>query len=122
LNGVSKNPSFHTDFVKRASNKKSFVQKPIFLGLMQIFNWKIVFWRKTFFCVCTFLKSVKKDGYFDSPAHSTYSKENSFHLKEDTMNLFRNLKGQKWKKLLNISKKGFFYKQRLDFHCPSKIL
>jgi hypothetical protein len=34
---------------------------------------------------------------------------------------FWELKGQKRKKLLNISKYGF-YKQVLDFHCLSKIL
>jgi hypothetical protein len=37
---------------------------------------------------------------------STYSKEKSFHLLEGLMNLFENLKGQKWKKQLNISKNG----------------
>jgi hypothetical protein len=34
------------------------------------------------------------------------------------MNLFGNLKSQKWKKLLNILKNGF-KKQILNFHCPS---
>ncbi len=29
---------------------------------------------------------------------------------------------RKWKKPLNISKNRFFYKQILEFHCPSKIL
>jgi hypothetical protein len=54
--------------------------------------------------------------------HSTYSKKKSFHLSEGTMNSFlRAEKGQKWKKPLNISKNGF-YKQSLDFQCPSKIL
>jgi hypothetical protein len=33
----------------------------------------------------------------------------------------KELEGQKCKKLLNISKNGF-YKQILDFHRPSKIL
>ncbi len=37
------------------------------------------------------------------------------------LNLFGNLKGQKFKNLLNISKNIFFI-QILDFHCPFKIL
>jgi hypothetical protein len=48
-------------------------------------------------------------------------KEKKFHLIEGTMNLFENLLGQKWKKPLNILKKGF-YKQILDYHWPLKIL
>jgi hypothetical protein len=37
------------------------------------------------------------------------------------MNLFDNLKGQKWKKPLNILKM-VFYKQILDFHSPIEIM
>jgi hypothetical protein len=39
--------------------------------------------------------------------HSTYSKKKSFHLLEGPMNLLKNLKGQKWKKPLNITKNSF---------------
>jgi hypothetical protein len=35
------------------------------------------------------------------------------------MNLFGNLKGQKWKKTAQYFEKRFFL-QILDFHCPSK--
>jgi hypothetical protein len=45
---------------------------------------------------------------------STYSKKKSFHLLEETRNLFGNFKGQKWKKLLNISQNG------LRFSLPFK--
>jgi hypothetical protein len=35
---------------------------------------------------------------------------------------FYELKSQKWKQPLNISENGFFYKQVLEFHRPSKFL
>ncbi len=40
-------------------------------------------------------------------AHSTYLKKKSVHLLEETLNIFENLKVQKWKKPLQISKNGF---------------
>jgi hypothetical protein len=86
----------------KSAPKKSFAQKTDFF--------------RTF--LCTFLKSVRKDGFFDAPFD--LFKEKSFHLLEGTMNFFE--KGKKWKKPLKISKNSFFYKQFLDFQCPSKIL
>ncbi len=66
---VSKNLSFHTDFknvhktLVKSAPKKSFAQKTAFLGL---------FWQKLFLValftnvICTFLKSVRKDRFFDA--------------------------------------------------------
>jgi hypothetical protein len=42
-----------------------------------------------------------KRGFFDAPFD--LFKEKGFHLIEGTMKLYENLKGQKWKKPLNIS-------------------
>jgi hypothetical protein len=67
----------------------------------------------------TFLKSVRKDGFFDGPFD--LFKEKKFSSFKGTMNFFKNWKGQKWKKPLKISKNGF-YENILDFHCPSKIV
>jgi hypothetical protein len=65
-NGVSKNPFFHTDFknvhmtLVKSAPKKSVAQKNRF------------FWLKLFLgalftkVICTFLKSVRKDGFFDA--------------------------------------------------------
>jgi hypothetical protein len=60
-------------FLVKSAPKKSFAQKPIFLGLGQIFYWQNSFWIKLFLgalftkVICTFLKSVRKDGFFDAP-------------------------------------------------------
>jgi hypothetical protein len=57
----------------KSAPKKSFAQKTNFLGLRQFSIAKIVFWLKLFLCalltkiICTFLKSVRKDGFFDAP-------------------------------------------------------
>ncbi len=51
------------------------------------------------------LKSVQKEDFL--MPHLTYSKKKSFHLIEGTMKLYENLKGQKWKKPLNILKNDF---------------
>ena len=73
---------------------------------------KIVFWLKLFWgalftkVICTFLKSVRKDGFFDAP-FELFKEKKSFHLLEGTMNFLRAEKGQKWKKPLKISKNGF---------------
>ncbi len=80
---------------------------------------KIVFWLKLCLgalftkVICTFLKSVRKDGFFD--AHSTYSKKKIFISLKGQWTFLRAEKGQKWK---NRSKfrKTVFYKQILDFH------
>jgi hypothetical protein len=54
--------------------------------------------------------------------HSTYSKKKSCHFLEGTVCTF--LKTEMGKKGRNRSKfrTTVFYKQILDFHCPSKIL
>ncbi len=49
--------------------------------------------------------------------HLTYSKKKSFHLIEVTLDLFENLKGQKWKKPLNILENGFLWTD-LRFSLP----
>jgi hypothetical protein len=46
-----------------------------------------------------------KRGFFDAPLD--LFKEKSFHLIEGTTELYENLKGQKWKKPLNILINGF---------------
>ncbi len=53
--------------------------------------------------------------------HSTYSKKKNVHLLEETMNFLR---AEKVKNGRNRSKfqKTVFYKQILDFQCPSNIL
>ncbi len=98
---VSKNPSFHTDFknvyltLVKSAPKISFAQKYDFLGLSKFSIGKIVFVDKIFFgctfyhkVVCTFLKSIQKDGFFDAPFD--LFKQKSFHLLEGTMNFFEN--------------------------------
>ncbi len=52
-------------------------------------------------------------------SHSTYSKKKCFHLKEESICAFYDLKSAKCKQPLNTS---FFYQQILDFHRPFKIL
>jgi hypothetical protein len=67
--------------------------------------------------ICTFLKSVQKDGFVDA----TF-KENKFLTLIRDSGFF--LRTEKVKNGRNHSKfrKTVFYKQILDFHCPSKIL
>jgi hypothetical protein len=77
-NGESKNPSFRTDFknvhmtLVKSVRKKSLSQKTI-LPIENLLSPKIsVFWVKLFLAalftkvICTFLKSVWKDGFFDT--------------------------------------------------------
>jgi hypothetical protein len=98
-NGVSKNPSFHTDFknvhmtLVKSAPKKSFGQKTVLpIENLSYVLKKSVFWLKLFLgalftkVICTFLKSVQKDGFFD--AHSTYSKKKNFQPLEGTLNFF----------------------------------
>ncbi len=97
--------------------KKVLPKKLIFLGIG-----KIVFWLKLFLgalftkVICTLLKSVWKDGFL--MPQSTYSKQKIFISNRDNV---ENLKGKKWKPV-KIVKNCFFYKQILNFLCPSKIL
>jgi hypothetical protein len=48
-------------------------------------------------------------------------RKKSFHLILGSVRTFYELKSPKWKQPLNISK-TVFYKQDLEFHCPSKFL
>jgi hypothetical protein len=88
----------------KSAPKKSFAQKTDFFGL------KIVFWLKLFLgalftkVICTFLKSVRKDGFFDAP-FDLFKEKKISSLRRDN-ELFW-VKGQKWKKPLKISKNGF---------------
>jgi hypothetical protein len=78
----------------KSAPKKSFAKKTIFLGLRQIFKWLNSFLAKIFLgalftkVICTFLKSVRKGGFFIAPFD--LFKEKNFHLLEGTMNFFKN--------------------------------
>ncbi len=121
-NGVSKNLSFHTDFKNvnmtfvKSAPKKSFAKKNDFSIS------RIVFWLKHFLgalftqVICTFLKSVQKDGFF--MPHSTYSKKKMFHLFRDNELFWELKKGRNRSKF----RKTVIYKQILEFHCPSEVL
>ncbi len=119
-NGVSKNPSFHTDFknvsmtlVKNAP-KKSFAQKPIFFG-------KNLFLGAHFTkVICALLKSVWKDGFFDAP-FKLFTEKKFSSLRRDN-ELSWELKKVKNGRNRSKFRKMVIYKQSLDFHCPSKIL
>ncbi len=125
-NGVSKNPSFPTDFknvhmtLVKSAPKKILPKKPIF----SIGN--IVFWLKLFLgalftkVICTFLKSVQKDGFFDAPFD--LFKEKKFSSLRRDNELFKELKKVKNGRNRSNVRKTVFYKQTLDFHCPSIIL
>jgi len=67
----------------------------------------------------TLVKSAPKKSYATKSV--TVWKEKSFHLLEGTVNIFGNLKGQNGQNC-SIFRTTVFYKQILDFHCPSKIL
>jgi hypothetical protein len=54
--------------------------------------------------ISTFLKSVRKDGFFDAP-FDLFKEKKFSSLRRD--NELGAEKGQKWKKPLKISKNGF---------------
>ncbi len=92
----------HMTLVKSAP-KKGFDQNPIFLGkflLVKLFLGAL--FTKV---ICSFFKSVRKDGFFHAPFD--LFKEKKFHLLEGTMNFSENWKGQKWKKPHKILNNGF---------------
>ncbi len=77
--------------------KKVLPIKPIFLGLQFQFSIaKIVFWIKLFLgelftkVICTFLKSVRKDRFFDAP-FDLFKEKKISSLRRDNK-LFRELK------------------------------
>ena len=97
--------------------KKLLPKKPIFWG--QIFNWKNSFLAKTFFgckVICTFLKSVRKDGFFDAPFD--LFKEKKFSSLRRNNELF--WEPRKVKNGRNRSKirKTIFYKQIIFTALP----
>jgi hypothetical protein len=81
----------------KSAPKKSFAQKTDFLRLGKIFISKKVFWQKLFLgalftkVICTFLKSVRKDGFFDAPFDLFKEKKlSSLRRVQGTMNFFEN--------------------------------
>jgi hypothetical protein len=78
-------------FVKSAP-KKSYAQKTDFFTKV----------------ICTFLKLVRKDGFFDAPFDLCKEKKFSFHLLEGTMNLFEELKWSKMEETAQDFEKRFF--------------
>ena len=106
--------------------KKVLPKKPIFKDLGKFSIGKIVFWQKLFLgalftkVLCTFLKSVRKDGFFDAPFD--LFKEKKFSSLRRDNELFWELKKVKNGRNRSKFRKTVFYKQILDFHCPSKIL
>jgi hypothetical protein len=92
--------------------KKVLPKKPIFLGLFKFSIGKIVFLAKTFLgalftkVICTFLKSVRKDKFFDAPFD--LFKEKKFSSLNETMNLFEELKRSKMEKNAQYFEKQFF--------------
>jgi hypothetical protein len=66
------------------------------------------------------LKSVQKDGFFDAPFD--LFKEKKFSSLRRDNELFKELKKVKNGRNRSKFRKTVFYKQTLDFHCPSKIL
>ncbi len=70
--------------------------------------------------ICTFLKSVQKYGFFDAPFD--LFKEKKFSSLRRENELFWELKKVKNGRNRSNFRKTVFYKQILDFHCPSKIL
>jgi hypothetical protein len=55
--------------------------------------------------ICTFLKSVRKDEFFDVPFD--LFKEKSFHLLEGTMNLFEEIKRSKMEETAQYFENSF---------------
>jgi hypothetical protein len=57
--------------------------------------------------IYTFLKSVRKDGVFDTPFDLFKEKKFSSHRRVIVYGTFYELKSLKWKQPLNISENGF---------------
>jgi hypothetical protein len=68
---------------------KSAPKKPIFSGLGQISIGKIVFWLKLFLgtlftkVICTFLKSVRKDGWSNDAPFDLFKEKKFSSLRRD---------------------------------------
>ncbi len=106
---------------KKVLAKKLFYQLKICLSPK-----KSVFWAKLFLgalftkVICTFLKSVWKDGFFDTPFDLIKEKKFSSHNYRASV-YFLWTKKPKMEET-NQYRKMVFYKQVLEFHCPSKFL
>jgi hypothetical protein len=126
-----KNLSFYTYFknvhltLVKVHPKKFCLKNRFFRDFAHLSIDKKVFWLKLFLGALftkikfTFLKSVWKDGFFDTPFAILEGK--TFHLRERTMKLFENLK-VKYARNQSIFRKTFFYKQVLYFHRPFEII
>jgi hypothetical protein len=87
---------------------------------------KKVFWRKLFLVELfyqgqIYILIIIKRWMFLYPIWPIL-RNKSFHLIGESMCTFYELKSPKCKQPLNISYKGFFHKQVLDLHRPSKIV
>ncbi len=96
----------------KSAPKKSFAQKTDFYKLRQIFNKYNRFLAKTFFSalftkvICTFLKSVRKNRFFDAPFN--LFKEKKFSSLKWDKELFEELKRSKMEETAQNCEKRFF--------------
>ena len=95
----------------KSAPKKSFAQKIDFFRTFQFSIGKIVYWLKLFLgalftkIICTFLKSVRKDGFFDAPFD--LFKEKKFSSLRRDNELFRELKRSKMEETAQNFEKRF---------------
>jgi hypothetical protein len=82
----------------KSAPEKSFAQKADFLGLFLSALFTKV--------ICIFLKTVRKDKFFDVPFD--LFKEKKFSSLNETMNLFEELKRSKMEKTAQYFEKQFF--------------
>ncbi len=90
-------------FLKGNKNLRSVYKKTVFRNIERFLPFLGALFTKV---ICTFLKSVWRDGFFDTPFDLI--KEKSFHLIVGSVCTFCVLKSPKWKQPLNISENGFF--------------
>ncbi len=125
--GIKK--SFHTDFKNvhltfvKSAPKNSFAQKPIILDLGKCSIGKIVFWLKLFFgelftrVICTFVRSVRKDGFLDAP-FDLYKEKKFSSLRRDNELLWE----LKWSKMeetaQNFEKRFFLNRSKIFVALP----
>ncbi len=129
-NGKSKNSSFHTDFknvhmtLVKSASKKSFAQKTIFLGTFSI--GKTVFWLKLFWVhfllrsYVHFWNQYEKTNFLIAP-FDLFKEKKFSSLRRDNESFWRTEMVKNGRNR-SILRKTVFYKQILDFYCPSKIL
>jgi hypothetical protein len=89
------------------SAPKKVLPKNLIFSIAKIVFWLILFLGALFAkVICTFLKSVRKDGFLDAPFD--LFKEKSFHLLEGTMNFFESCKRSKMEETAQKFEKRFF--------------